>query len=702
MALSGPRVTILACRNCRITLLKSLFPETFKSFSRHAFPYTRRLRTITSIVSSKSSNETTELSKVEVNIKDDDGRKDLVEYTSSNVQDSEIQDLSLPWYLREPAGPSREERLPDAIVDRQRLPELPSYAPPILQPLLEHVSVGIGLDDLRLLDLRRIDPPPALGANLLMIIGTARSEKHLHVSADRLCRWLRSTYKLCPEADGLLGRNELKLKLKRRARRKKMLASVNALDRPNRDDGISTDWVCVNIGQVDPAADAPDFIQRRPGFVGFGAQTKRVTIVVQMLTEDKRLEMDLEGLWKTVQKVKDMNKPSTESEVADPGEVIPASIPEKNGSFNTEAERSVSNKSASFLTRPVTIQSVQMRGFHYGTKPHLFSDADRRARHLADQYTSSTPASSIQPSTQDLIQELFDKSPAEALLSLGKGAKDQSSTNFLNELYKSIPDFPTIIHWECLADLYVHAMKLRHPFYTVEDMDSLVSKVQLSGVDISESFFCKAFEAMLMPLADQIVDGQPVRASMIKAAKIMTKMENYGYDPLSGRTILLLNKSITPMLTFSDEDRGREISVTLHDQLHNIMDAAGVTPTEEQFYEQLLTSCAQLGHWRGFWNVWQGMARRSLARSANLYKLAFASVADTGHQSRCLAALRYCVPQMRKEDPPVNIESALAGTVKRCVMIAEPDIESQASSETIVEGEFVPLWNRCETILASK
>ena len=83
-----------------------------------------------------------------------------------------------------------------------------------------------------------------------MLIGTARSEKHLHVSADRLCRWLRSTYKLRPNADGLLGRNELKLKLKRKAKKAKLLGSSTD---ENADDGVRTGWVCVDVGVVQEA-----------------------------------------------------------------------------------------------------------------------------------------------------------------------------------------------------------------------------------------------------------------------------------------------------------------------------------------------------------------------------------------------------------------------------------------------------------------
>ncbi|KAL8760938.1 MAG: hypothetical protein Q9184_002906 [Pyrenodesmia sp. 2 TL-2023] len=165
--------------------------------------------------------------------------------------------------------------------------------------MLEHISVDLGLDDLSLLDLRDIDPPPALGANLMMIIGTARSEKHLHVSADRFCRWLRTTHKLSPYADGLLGRGELRLKLKRKNRRARMLNSVGASDTSNTDDGIRTGWVCVNIGTIEDGriADHTDVDLRDDDFVGFSEDSSGVRVVVQMLTEEKRDELDLETFW---------------------------------------------------------------------------------------------------------------------------------------------------------------------------------------------------------------------------------------------------------------------------------------------------------------------------------------------------------------------------------------------------------------------
>ncbi|KAL9023589.1 MAG: hypothetical protein Q9196_007107, partial [Gyalolechia fulgens] len=180
----------------------------------------------------------------------------------------------LPWYLQVQT-PQQEAK---SLSERQRLPELPSEPPPLLQPMLEHISVDLGLDNLSLLDLRDINPPPALGAHLMMIIGTARSEKHLHVSADRFCRWLRTTHKLSPYADGLLGRGELRLKLKRKNRRARMLNSVGASDRSNVDDGIRTGWVCVNIGTIEDGrvTDREYTDEQDEDYVGFGGESSGV------------------------------------------------------------------------------------------------------------------------------------------------------------------------------------------------------------------------------------------------------------------------------------------------------------------------------------------------------------------------------------------------------------------------------------------
>ncbi|KAF2103417.1 hypothetical protein NA57DRAFT_52937 [Rhizodiscina lignyota] len=207
-----------------------------------------------------------------------------------------MTDSSLPWYLRIQEQESQKDEQSRSLTDRQRLPDLPSEPPPILQTLLDHISVDLGLDDLSLLDLRNLDPPPALGSNLIMVIGSARSEKHLHVSADRFCRYLRSTHKLRAHADGLMGRGELKIRMRRQARRTRLMANVGAMDTKSNEE-LRSGWVCVLVDGIQPSPNWNSSVPKREDLVGFDEISDKVTLAVQMFTEERREDIDLEKLW---------------------------------------------------------------------------------------------------------------------------------------------------------------------------------------------------------------------------------------------------------------------------------------------------------------------------------------------------------------------------------------------------------------------
>lgn len=223
-----------------------------------------------------------------------------------------------PWYLQVDISQPKADPVPK----QNWLRMLPENSPPLIQPVLEYISIDLGLDALSVFDLRKLDPPSGLGANLLMVLATARSEKHLHVSADRFCRWLRSTHKLSPYADGLMGRGELKLKLRRKARRAKLLSSVGSSEKINIDDGLRTGWICVNVGTIESEKGALDLPEEPRGFVGFGGQTRGARLVVQMMTGEKREELDLEDLWSNMlarQEKRDarLSKPLAQSQTSE-------------------------------------------------------------------------------------------------------------------------------------------------------------------------------------------------------------------------------------------------------------------------------------------------------------------------------------------------------------------------------------------------
>ena len=300
----GPRgisSTPIACFNCRLALLKAfisnagslnrpvirpIYPKLggIPPTSGHSFSTCHSWRS--ELAQERQSEHNPSDSEANAERHLTQAENEFPETTSST-----------PWYLQV-ESPQRQS---NPLLERQQIPELPPDTPPLLKPMLEHVSVDLGLDDLLILDLRKIDPPPALGANLLMILGTARSEKHLHVSADRFCKWLKRAHKLSPHADGLLGRGELKLKLRRKARRARLLSSVGSSETKDADDGLRTGWICVNVGTIDDGKGTTESFTGHEGYVGFGEEAGGAKVVIQMLTEEKREELDLEGLWSKIQ-----------------------------------------------------------------------------------------------------------------------------------------------------------------------------------------------------------------------------------------------------------------------------------------------------------------------------------------------------------------------------------------------------------------
>ncbi|OAA38807.1 Ribosome-associated, Iojap-like protein [Metarhizium rileyi] len=181
------------------------------------------------------------------------------------------------------------------------LPKAPQDSPELMEPMIKYIYEDMGLDDISLMDLRELDPPAALGPNLIMLLATARSERHLHIASGRFVRWLRRNYKVVARADGLIGPGELKTKL-RRLRKKAKLMGTNAMILPGGDNGISTGWVCVNFSTSDRALDETVSFDESGRFSGFGAAPTGTTIVVQCMTEPRRNELNLETLWQGVLK----------------------------------------------------------------------------------------------------------------------------------------------------------------------------------------------------------------------------------------------------------------------------------------------------------------------------------------------------------------------------------------------------------------
>ncbi|TKA63896.1 hypothetical protein B0A49_11539 [Cryomyces minteri] len=639
-------------------------------------------------------------------------------------------DSHVPWYLQV----QTPQRAPDhPLAERQRLPGLPSKPPPILQPLLDQISVDLGLDHLSLLDLRALDPPPALGANTIMLIGTARSEKHLHVSADRLCRWLRSTWGLRVYADGLLGRNELKLKMRRKAKRSRLLGAVGAKETsssPNADDGIRTGWVCVNVGRVDGAqkrlsnnfeqgteetaseeaeAESEEAVEEQT-FVGFGRQTEGVRIVVQMFTEEKRAEVDLESLWggilRNANNKKNTDKARIEAELAT--EQDRAEL-ETSTDAKAVTEHSLQHPTVSPFSTGSHVSNSQgaqqVRGLHMAARRLQLQAVQVSQRHSAEMFNPSFYPDSQQqtiwptsaPSTDPHLERV------NYLKSLPRGQALREFETDESKVSQTFPSFPNETQWESLIKLHALGSQLSHPDYGKREVGLLYAATQESGVAIAESTFLAMLRAHLAPSVRGARTPQRRLSpnSIASALGVLDDMHSHGYNIMTEEILLLLHEAAGPasppagpgaQLT-PTQGKSHEQQTLAQSKMLNLVAHLPAPPSDALVLTLLQRHAAQ-DDWRTFWAAWALPPQHMRSRTAAMYRLVFDAVASRDKQREALKVLRSCVPDMEREMPPVRLEGEIARAVQKCIDVAMPGMERKQWEK--VGGEFGPLWRRCE------
>ncbi|KAF7563354.1 hypothetical protein G7046_g759 [Stylonectria norvegica] len=405
--LSRPAAAALSCRQCQSTIFRAVLsrPATssFRSLpqrqtrslpilSRRLFSQERSIDAVlekdTPTIDAAPKTTQAALEKEAATVA---SPEEALEAEESDGSDD------VPWFLE--MEPPRHPPSQHAVV----LPTIPENGPPVLESMIKYIYEDMGLDDISLLDLRDLDPPAALGPNLIMLFGTTRSERHLHVASGRFVRWLKRNHKIEARADGLIGPGELRTKL-RRLRKKAKLMGTNTAIVPGGDNGISTGWVCVNFGSDDVDSNESASFDQSGRFSGFGSARTGTTVVVQCMTETRREELDLESLWQVILKksLRDATKvrgeKAVEQQELDALLASRVQIPE--GSPSTRARK---NPNVVEMT-PAALQWQNL------SQQRRFSTAARRLSPDAEQQAPSPPGhaeSAIEPGATgppDLMQ----------------------------------------------------------------------------------------------------------------------------------------------------------------------------------------------------------------------------------------------------------------------------------------------------------
>ncbi|PKX99548.1 RsfS/YbeB/iojap family protein, partial [Aspergillus novofumigatus IBT 16806] len=604
-----------------------------------------------------------------------------------------------PWYLQEetPIDESRQ------ISSRDQIPELPENPPAILPALLDYVFKDLGLDELRLLDLRGLETPPPIGANAIMIIGTARSVKHLNVSADRLCRWLRSTYKLTPYADGLLGRNELKIKLRRKARRARV-ASRAGTTVDEKDDGITTGWICVNAGIVE---NPPVEEQASRKVEGFGKIVGGTRVVVQMFTEEKRAEVDLEGLWlATIERDRRRKQVSIDTKSDAPHEEVRASTPVKNSS----SDHVFGLHSRSSASLPLE----QRRGLH--SKCRLLSPQteDNQDDSLDDGLDVSPDSISTRTdqlaanricdkevATDSLLERLSALPDDQALSELGDGQEDRDSTPFLRRFYEALSQMSAEEAAVARVKLLCTAISRHHQGYSKESLWKAFTTCNYHTYFISDELGIAIVSAMLtaVPAHEEgpKATGVLPEADRELALRVLEHLSLRGTDVLNMKVFHLLYKAAGHPTNISGEEVIEDVTGTTKDRptsrIAKLIETLDIQFDPEEA-RKLMMSMFRNEDYDEFWKLWRKLPLNGSPRTSADYEMLFRLHAELGDELRARDCVSTWVPMMSREHPPIPLRGQVMQDIMYCILIAEPAIDRMATEGST--SNLALIWNDCK------
>lgn len=568
-----------------------------------------------------------------------------------------------PWYLQE-----EPPRHPTLIPSVQPLPEVPKNTPALLGDVVKYVAEDMGLDDLNLMDLRTLDPPPALGPSLVMLFGTARSERHLHVSAGNLKSWLRNRG-IKAHADGLLGRNEFRIKMRRRHRKAKMLGtSATAL---GGDDGISTGWICVNLGTIGSAENKEMAFETPDGkYAGFGVrQTGLTTIVVQMMTETRRKDLDLETLWARI-----LARRGDNSLVEDDLEYVEAdthpneiSIFTEGGSpkaFTAPAQRRFFSTSCRSLSPPG--QSTQV------TDPPTRSPNADNVDKLLDPVRSVNAKIAELEQLQARYASFSPIEAADALVHLEDGHRSV----FLREWNDAINFLPSEQSWRFRLWLIVAGRNLGLQKFALGTLHDLVQEMELLGIMCHRGHYLELLKAVYL----EPIDSETTLDEQSELAlDILNIMFERGEGIVTTDVVVSLIESLARAQCQGEQQRA------LQAVLEKFLLQTDLPYMGEDLIIRLLDAYAVQDNWDRWWDVWRMPPRHLQPRSKNMYIHLWSTMAATNHQRRCREAIRQCFDEMLNEDPPVKPVGVVRGTLEACIRIADPAAEEIAKQTVVVD-----------------
>ncbi|KAI0117788.1 hypothetical protein GGR51DRAFT_268043 [Nemania sp. FL0031] len=702
MAVTRPALSTAGCSQCRLLVLSLFTSNAVRAspIARPALPYARArvvgalpIRSFSSLP--KSTNPTFDAENVE-NAEHVQSTRILEEEEQGNNEDKDEVARNnskavagVPWYLQV------EPPTYIAPLEPPPLPETPPDSPAIIRSLLEYASEEMGLDSLNLLDLRELDPPPALGPNLFMLFGTARSERHLNVSAGRLVRWLRAKHRVHADADGLLGPNERKTKLRRLAKRAKLLGTMGT---DNADDGIRTGWICVNLGTIDRGGAESTVVAEDGRVSGFGVSQAGSTIVFQIMTEARRAEMGLEELW--TKALDRALSPSPTSGSADSGQG-PRSRKTPEKALHPVEEAIMANlhrPSGSPSGRKGSPNQARFYSTLYSTQQPLtpsieYESADSSAHQLTHALTYDAHQ---KQRLLELLMAQLDTMDAQATReALGKNETPSRLTSFVELMQLAMETLPIAQTWKYRLAVHYKAsvIGLPHISQSMDDVRLLVEELRVYGIQATRDQYLQLLFCL------SCIKPQRSEAHHFLTLDVINTMQQRNESILTNDLIVTIMEGIS--------NRPSKGGVQLMARLSKLLVELDLPYMGEQLAMRLMTAYANQADWNGVWDAWGIPPRNLRGRSADMYIRMYELAAATSSVEICEQVLRRCSPESAAENPPLLLNKAVSQAALKCIHIADPfalqfaeklSADSRGHVRKLANREFVKLARLFQSI----
>lgn len=550
-----------------------------------------------------------------------------------------------PWYLQE-----EPPRHPSLVQHSQPLPEVPENVPLILHDLVKYAAEDMGLDDLKLLDLRTLDPPAALGPNLIMLFGTARSERHLHASGRNLLSWLRKKG-IQAHADGVLGPNEFKIKMRRKQRKAKLLGT--AATPMGHDDGVTTRWICTNLGTVSSSSQEPVEYETP---TGFGTKQTGTTIVVQAFTESKRKELDLELLWSRI-----LARRGDDNLIVDDLEYAEADTHPNELSLFTEGGSpkvfATPSQRRFFSTSP--------RRPHQVTDPPISDSKPNRVNPTLD------PAAFIASKVAELerLQAQFSSFDYYDALNALEHSNTGQTSAYTGAWDQAIQHLRPEHSWQFRLWLCVAGRQLGVPRFDLTHLRELLHEMELLGIICHRGHYIEMLQIIYLEPSGSTV-------SLSDQSKLALEVLNVMYE--RGEPIMTTDVIVSLIESLArTEDQGKQ-SRELQTVLEKFLLQVDLPYMGEDAIMRLMNAYTAQDNWAQFWAVWCIPPRFQEPRSRRLYLHLWTTMASTKHQKRCQEAIRRCFHEMLNEDPPVRAVTEIKDALQACLKVADPQAEEIA------------------------